>query len=225
MGLIELNGLTELKKPEPLAKMAYEALRSSILSNRLTSDVVYNEKGLAEQLGISRTPVREALLELASQGLVEFLPRKGVIVNKFSSKDIEEIFELRRVIELASVEKICKTCSSDALLPLEGCLEKQRDALGKDGDPIIFMEIDRDFHLTISKLTANGRLVAIMQNIRDILQLMGLHALTAGGRMEKVVEEHTRILKAIQAKDVQDALMHMEYHLEQSKKAVKTTKT
>jgi len=225
MGLTELEGLTELKKPVPLTKMAYDALRNSILTNRLTSDVVYNEKGLAEQLGISRTPVREALLELSSQGLVSFLPRKGVVVNKFTREDIEDIFELRYVIELASVKKICLTWTSDDLFPLEQCLEKQKQILSQMENPIAFMEIDRDFHVAISRLTGNGRLVAIMQNIRDILQLMGVRALTARGRMELVILEHSNILEAIKKRNVEEALLRMSVHLDQSKVAVKIIKS
>ena len=225
MGLTELEGLSELKKPVPLAKMAYDALRSSILTNRLTSDVVYNEKGLAEQLGISRTPVREALLELSSQGLVSFLPRKGVVVNKFTRKDIEEIFELRYVIEMASVKKTCLTWSADDLSCLEQCLKNQKQLLTHGENPIAFMDIDRDFHVGISRLTGNGRLVAIIQNIRDILQLMGVRALTARGRMKEVIVEHSNILEAIKKRDVEEALLYMTVHLDQSKSAVKTIKS
>jgi len=225
MVLTDLEGLAELKKPAPLAKMAYDALRSSILTNNLTSDVIYNEKALAEQLGISRTPVREALLELSSQGLVSFLPRKGVMVNKFSREDIEEIFELRYVIELASVKKICRTWKGDELSALEQCLEKQKQLLDQVENPITFMEIDRNFHVAISRLTGNGRMVSIIQNIRDILQLMGIRALTARGRMKEVIVEHSNILDAIRKRDVEEALLHMTVHLDQSKSAVKIIKS
>ena len=85
--------------------MAYNALRDAISNGNLRHDEIYNEIALAKELGISRTPVREALLELSSQELVTFLPRRGVIVNSFTDKDIEEVFELRKAIELAAVEK------------------------------------------------------------------------------------------------------------------------
>ncbi|SMC65338.1 DNA-binding transcriptional regulator, GntR family [Desulfocicer vacuolatum DSM 3385] len=225
MVLTDLEGLAELKKPVPLTKMAYDALRRSILTNQLTSDVIYNEKGLAQQLGISRTPVREALLELSSQGLVSFLPRKGVVVNKFTRKDIEEIFELRYLIELASVKKICRTWTADDLSGIEQCLEKQKQLLNQAENPITFMEIDRDFHVAISQLTGNKRLVSIIQNIRDILQLMGIRALTTRGRMEKVILEHANILGAIKKRDVEEALLQMRVHLDQSKDAVKIIKS
>ena len=100
--------LRSINQPLPLAKMAYEALRDSILAGELISGEVYNEMALAKELGISRTPVREALLELSTRGLVSFLPRRGVIVKRYTKRDVEEIFELRKAIELAAVEKVAK---------------------------------------------------------------------------------------------------------------------
>ena len=88
-----------IKQPESLAKMAHEAIRQSILSGQWKIGELYNEKAIAADLGISRTPVREALLELASQDLIIFLPRRGLMVNRFTRRDVDEIFEVRKAIE------------------------------------------------------------------------------------------------------------------------------
>ena len=95
-----------IEQPESLAKMAYEAIRKSILSGQWKIGELYNEKAIAADLGISRTPVREAFLELASQDLITFLPRRGLMINRFTRRDVAEIFELRKAIELLAVEKI-----------------------------------------------------------------------------------------------------------------------
>ena len=87
-----MTTLAAIQQPPALAKIAYEALRDSILAGRLRSSEVYSEKVLADELGISKTPVREALLELSAQGLVQFLPRRGVRVTHFSKKDAQEVF-------------------------------------------------------------------------------------------------------------------------------------
>ncbi len=97
-----------IKKPLPLAKIALKSLRDSILSGKLVPNETYNEIALAKKLGISRTPVREALLELSSQGLITFLPRVGVRINHFTEQDVKEIFELRKAIELFAVAKVSK---------------------------------------------------------------------------------------------------------------------
>jgi len=101
-----MKRLGSISQPIPLAKLAYEKLRDSILDGSLQPGEIYNEKNLAEELGISRTPVREALLELSAQGLVIFLPRRGLIIRHFTKRDIEEVFELRNVIEIAVVERV-----------------------------------------------------------------------------------------------------------------------
>lgn len=212
--------LTELNKPEPLAKMAYNALRDSILSNTLTSGTIYNEKSLAQQLGISRTPVREALLELSSQGLIEFLPRKGVVVNSFTSQDINEIFELRQIMETHAFKMACTRSPRIDLSEMEKCVETQRRIAMKSGDISEFMEIDRAFHMAFARQTGNRRLIAIMDNIRDILHIMGSYALVVEGRMNQVVLEHEKILNAVKAGDVETTLTLLADHLKQSKAAV-----
>jgi len=212
--------LSELNKPEPLAKMAYNALRDSILSHTLTSGIIYNEKNLAEQLGISRTPVREALLELSSQGLVEFLPRKGVVVNSFKPQDINEIFELRQIIETHAFKMACTRFHAAYLTEMEECVEAQRRIAIESRDIFQFMEMDRTFHMAFARHTGNQRLIAIMDNIRDILHIMGCYALSVEGRMLQVVQEHEKILNAVKAGDVETTLALISDHLDQSKAAV-----
>ncbi len=214
--------LPELSKPESLTKIAYDAIHDSILSGQLTVDVVYKEKGLAEDLGISRTPVREALLALSADGLVTFLPRKGLVINKFSQQDIEEIFEIRESIELASVKKICRNHATLDFSELESIFQEQKKSLKAQPEATSFMKLDRDFHMAISKLVGNNRLLSIMNNIGDKVHLMGLRALSVGGRMEEVIEEHGKILEAIENGCEQEALALMEYHLDRSKKKAKT---
>jgi DNA-binding GntR family transcriptional regulator len=213
--------LQELSKPESLTKIAYDAIHSSILSGQLTVDVVYKEKNIAEDLGISRTPVREALLALSAEGLITFLPRKGLVVNKFSKQDIEEIFEIRESIELASVKKICRNHTLLDFSQLRNGFEKHKKSLSARPDATKFMNLDRAFHMAISELVGNSRLVSIMNNVSDKVHLMGLRALSTEGRMEEVIEEHRKIVEAIENGWEKEALALMEYHLYRSKKMVK----
>ena len=109
-----------------MAKMAYERLRDSILNGQLEPGQIYNEMALTKELGISRTPVREALLEFSAQGLITFLPRKGVVIKHYTRKDVIEIFELRRVVELTAIEKVAKADPPLDLSRIEKSLENQR---------------------------------------------------------------------------------------------------
>ncbi len=208
-----------IKQPESLAKMAYEAIRNSILSGQWEIGELYNEKAIAADLGISRTPVREALLELASQDLVIFLPRRGLMVNRFTRRDVDEIFELRKAIELAAVEKITEASPPFDLFEIEESLLKQRRA-AKQKDYLAFMEADRMFHTRFSELTGNRRLIATLENLRDMIHLMGTKALALEGRALKVIEEHQIIFDSVKKGKSEEARQAMAYHLDQSKGAV-----
>ena len=208
-----------IKQPESLAKMAYEAIRKSILSGQWKIGELYNEKAIAADLGISRTPVREALLELASQDLIIFLPRRGLMVNRFTRRDVDEIFELRKAIELAAVEKITVTSPPFDLFEIEESLLSQRKAV-KQKDYLAFMEADRLFHTRFSELTNNRRLIAILDNIRDMIHVMGAKALALEGRAIEVIGEHQTIFEAVKKGNIEEARRAMAYHLEQSKEAV-----
>jgi len=208
-----------LKQPESLAKMAYEAIRKSILSGQWKIGELYNEKAIAADLGISRTPVREALLELASQDLIIFLPRRGLMVNRFTRHDVDEIFELRKAIELAAVEKITVAAPPFDLFEIEEALLSQRKAV-KQKDYLAFMEADRLFHTGFSELTNNRRLIAILDNIRDMIHVMGAKALALEGRAVEVIKEHQTIFEAVKKGNIEEARRAMAYHLDQSKEAV-----
>ncbi|UCD81574.1 MAG: GntR family transcriptional regulator [Desulfobacterales bacterium] len=208
-----------LKQPESLAKMAYEAIRKSILSGQWKIGELYNEKAIAADLGISRTPVREALLELAAQDLILFLPRRGLMVNRFTRRDVDEIFELRKAIELAAVEKISIASPPFDLFEIEESLLKQRKA-AKDEDYLGFMEADRIFHTNFSELTNNRRLIATLENLRDMIHIMGVKALALEGRALQVIEEHQAIFEAVSRGNSEKARRAMAYHLDQSKEAV-----
>jgi DNA-binding GntR family transcriptional regulator len=217
-----MPNLKSLSQPASLSKLAYDAILKSILSNTMIPNEVYNEIALAKDLGISRTPVREALLELSVQGLVTFLPRKGIVINRFTAKDVDEIFEIRRAIESAAVEKIASADPPPNTGLLQKTIEKQNKAIQKK-DFWMYMQADRDFHVCLSQLTGNNRLVAISKNIRNMIHLMGTKALELPGRAKEVLFEHEHILKAIQECRPLEAREAIIDHLIKSEQAVLAT--
>ncbi len=212
--------LETIKKPESLARMAYEAIRKSILSGQWKTGELYNEKAIAADLGISRTPVREALLELASNDLILFLPRRGLMINNFNHQDVDEIFELRKAIELAAIEKVTNMSPLPDLLTIEESLLNQKRAM-RDHDHTLFIEADRLFHTRFCMLNNNRRMIAIVENIRDMIHMMGIKALSLKGRFINVIEEHQAILDAVRDGNALKARNLMAYHLDQSMDAVK----
>lgn len=211
--------LQSLNQPESLAKLAYRALLNSIFSGELKSSEIYNEMTLAKELGISRTPVREALLELSSQGLVTYLPRKGITVNRFSKQDMIEIFEIRRAIESAAVEKVARLSPPPDLGRIEKTLVDQQEA-ARNSDVPAFLAADRAFHIHFCELTSNRRMKEIMENIRNLIHLMSLQALRVPARVEVVLEEHRQIIEAVQQGSAEAARNAILHHLVESEKAV-----
>ncbi len=218
------TGLKALNLPKPLAKMAYDSLRESIINGRMKAGEIYNEIALAKELEISRTPVREALLELAAHGLVTFLPRKGVVVNHFTEEDAREIFQVRKALELFCVERIAGAGVDKDLGPIIEALERQARSLAQ-GDMRAFITGDRDFHTSFTDMVGNQRLAGILSNMRDQIQIMALEALGRPGRAAEVMEEHGRILEAVKRGDVRKAREAITVHLNNSREAVLAGRT
>ncbi len=212
-------GLLTVEQPAQLAELAYKSLHRSILSGRLKVGSLHNEMKLARELGISRTPVREALLELASQGLVEILPRKGIRIKLFSEQDVHEVFQVREIIEVGIVESVVKHRCAGQLSELRAVLQKQQYEADK-GDAAEFLTVDRLFHSTMCKLTGNSRLSVILENLRDLIHVMGAEALLREGRFQEVVAEHREIFTCLEDSDTDGARNAVSLHLARSKDAV-----
>jgi len=207
--------MKSITQPLPLAKLSYEKIRNSILNGNLKAGEIYNEMKLAKELGISRTPVREALLELSVQGLVTFLPRRGIMVNYFTKRDLEEAFEFRKAIELAVMDKIIKHLDELNLNNIEKTINSQQKA-AENGDRMAFLDADRFFHTTFAKLAGNRRMVIALENLRDITHLMGFEALAKSGRIYEVLDEHRRILELLRKGQGEEAKKAMADHLAHS---------
>jgi len=213
--------LRPVDQPESLKQIAYQALHKALMAGELKPGAIYKEKELSKLLSTSRTPVREALLELAAKGMVTFLPRKGIQINQFDIQDLNELFEMRKALELAAVEKVAATISKNEVQKLESVLEEQR-ASAEQKDVIRFLECDRQFHTLLTALTNNKRLVESLENNRDLLQVMSAFALSIEDRLWEVIQEHETVLEAVGAQNSSLAREKMGRHLEESRKKTET---
>lgn len=213
------NRVQAIEQPLSLTRLAYQRLRDSILAGHLRPGETYNEMALAQEMGVSRTPVREALLELSSQGLVTFLPRKGVQVNYFDDRDVEEVFELRKLIELAALDQAVQKATPKDVKKLAGALKQSRDAAAKRNLEA-FLTADRLFHHTLVEVSENRRMRAILENLRDIIHVMSFEAVNRAERMDEVVGEHDAIMRHLEAGEGDEARKALVRHLDLSKKAV-----
>jgi DNA-binding GntR family transcriptional regulator len=156
---------------------------------------------VAGRLGVSATPVREALLDLANEGLIEVRRNRGFLVPVLSDDDLDELFQLRLILEVGAVELLIGRIEP---VELNHCwkLEKLIEDCAARRDLKGFLEADREFHLHLLTLVGNKRLVDLVSRLRDQTRLYGLPHLALLGLLDESASEHGRIVQALQDHDV-----------------------
>jgi DNA-binding GntR family transcriptional regulator len=201
-----------IDRPGSLKDAAYRAIKDQLVSGVLEHDTIYSAQHFAAMLGISRTPAREALLQLAGEGFLVCLEARGFKIKRFSESEIRDVFETRQMIEAFVVRKLLDRLTPDDLRQLK---ENLRVMTGHAhaGNAHGFMEADKEFHLSLVRRAGNQMLLGIMENIRNHIAVFGLKALSHQGRFQEVIREHRNILKALSLKDRKRALLAVRYHL------------
>lgn len=201
-----------------LREEAGSVLRGAILGGELEPGSIHSAVGLAERLGVSPTPVREAMLDLAKSGLVEVLPNRGFRVTVIDDQDLDEICELRMMLEVPSLELVVERATPEGLEALEQPLRDLESAAHRSQVPE-FLVADREFHLGLLACAGNHRLVEIIAGLRDQTRIIGLRSLADKGALEATAAEHRPILDALIAGDAREAKRLMKIHLEHTRGA------
>ncbi|WP_448590299.1 GntR family transcriptional regulator [Thermodesulfobium sp.] len=202
-----------------LSDEVYEKLKKYIFLGKIKVGELETERGLAERFNMSRTPIREAILRLEKEGLVTVIPREGILIGSLNRFDLKEIFEIRRLLENFSAEKLARIKSDLDLNKLEKIIINSRKKIIKK-NYVGFVDLDREFHSTIANLTKNRYILRFLEDIRDVMNLSGIKALTKSWDYEQVIKEHTDILDAIKKKDPISAKKAMDRHLINTFKAM-----
>jgi len=198
-----------------LRDQAVKLIKGAILRGEIPPGEVISNEQLSAWLGISRTPIREALLELQRGGMVIIHRGKGTEVARLSRKDVVEIFETREALEVKSCELMIERMGDGSIKGLESILEKQaRDA--SRGEELGFLEGDHQFHLLLAKGSGNGRLYNAVEAMRDQCMLLGTYALRQENRMSEVLGEHREIVEALRRRDPSAARDAVIAHLRRS---------
>lgn len=196
-----------------------ERLRQRIFSHELPPGTWIDEQALAVDYGISRTPLREALKVLASEGLVTLKPRRGCYVTEISERDLDEIFPLMAMLEgrcaFEAVQK-AKTDDLDRLEDIHAQLEKHAAA----GDKEHFFEANQEFHRAVQELADNRWLLQVIQDLRKVMKLTRLHSLSLEGRLQQSLDEHRAIMAGFKARDAGRAEAAMHAHLLSGREAL-----
>ncbi len=207
-------GATFSAEPErrKLTDWAYEELKGAILDLRLSPGTALREAALAESLGISKTPIREALVWLERDGLVETTVFKGAVVSGYSRRDLLEIFELREILEGEAAREAATSMSDDLCARLLALSEASQTAL-ESGSKKRLSRLISEFDDLLFDNVANQRIRAIIANLHDHLTRIGHLAEEIPGRSERSVVEHDAIIQAILAKDPGAAESTMRAHV------------
>lgn len=202
---------TEAKR-RSLTDKAYEQIRSGILQGELPVGTVLAESTLAEQMGISKTPVRQALQLLRTEGLLEVGSRRQLVVRGFSADHRNEILRIREALEEIAVETACRQMSLEHVDLLRLTLLRQKRAVDTH-DEETFLELDEAFHILIAK-GANLPIVArLLEQMRGFARLMRLGRSQPPEHLQDILAEHTRIVDAIERRDTSEALAALHDHL------------
>jgi DNA-binding GntR family transcriptional regulator len=202
----------------PARERAYEHLKASILEGRFNPGERLTEEHLAKELGISRTPVREALHKLESEGLIKPLATRGFVASQDSKEEIEELFEIRAVLEGYALRVICGRITEPVLDQLEEAVAKAEEALQRHCLDEIFRWNTR-FHDTLHDLiTDKHRLYHQMVTMRQYVLRYRKNTLQYPDGGKRTVEGHRRILLALRLRDPDLSERLMREHIEQSMK-------
>ncbi len=202
----------KLDNYKPLREMVFESLREAIILGRLRPGERLMEIQVAEEMGVSRTPVREAIRKLELEGFVVMMPRKGAYVAGISVKDIVDVFEVRAALEGLAAGLAAERCTEEEMDELERSLIKINVESGDDINAIA--EGDNSFHQIIYRASRNHHLVQIITRLQEQIQRFRMTSLSQPGRTKIALDEHKKIVEAISDRNVEEAQALATEHIE-----------
>jgi DNA-binding GntR family transcriptional regulator len=195
-----------------LRQQAAEVIRASILAGELRAGEIHSATVIAQRLGVSPTPVREAMLDLANGGLVEPVRNRGFRVLTPDEGDLDEISALRLMLEPAAMRLVIEKATDDELAEMESVVTTIEER-AEVADVAGFLVADRTFHLGLLELLGNRRLVRLVAQLRDQTRLVGIAELAREGNLTASAREHRDILSALRSRDAVAAEELMRKHL------------
>lgn len=204
--------------PEPANDAVHASLRQAILSSQLRPGERLNMHRLAEQFGVSLTPVRNAIQLLAADGLIEVRPRSGTFVARLSARDVRETFEIRCALECLAAEKAATTMDPAALATLRAILAELNQPIRNEDQRAAHERHNSSFHDHIVEAAANQRLLEAYQGLHAHIKIARIHAgeLDWRSRLAQERQEHTAIVDAIAAHDPIRAAAAMRLHIQRA---------
>lgn len=208
----------------PLRDVVYQTLRNAILKGELKPGERLMEMKLASKLGVSRTPIREAIRMLEQEGLAITIPRRGAQVAQMTQKDMDDVYDIRR-----SLEKLALTYISGKLEPGQVASMRYAQRVFEeavaDGDHAEIEQKDWEFHSTIFEATGNYRLLSIMNTLQEQLSRYRWAYLQHNNQLQKLIEEHRKIVDALEKGVMEECVEATMAHLDSQEEIIKNVIT
>ena len=206
-----------MKEKSFLQQQAYDTIKSSILSGEMEPNRLYSETKLSAQIGISRTPVREALQCLSQDGYITVIPSKGFMIRQLNDKDMKDSIEIRCAIEGFCTNMIASQINTEKGRRLLHSLEQPLSDMEKSLENGIqlerFIDSDHHFHLLLVNYLDNDEFNQIFQRLLYLIRLTSQDALSSDGRIKGTLDEHRAYLEALKKGDGPKAYELMIHHL------------
>lgn len=206
-----------MKEKSFLQLDAYSHIKERILSGELLPDTLYSETRLSAELGISRTPIREALQCLSQDGYITIVPSRGFKIRTLNDTDMEQSIQVRCAIEGYCAYLLCKDIKNRKaqrlMRRLQELLEDMEDAMEADDGHESFMSADHNFHLALVSYAGNEEFDQLFQRLMYLIRLTSQQALNVPGRVEDTLEEHRQFYDALSSGDAAKAYTLLIQHL------------
>ena len=199
------------RREKSKSESAYQIIKDLIIRGNLTREDALSVNLLASKLEMSKTPVREALQKLESEGFVRIIPNQGVVVCELTVGEANYMYELRMALEGYLLRRVVPLITDEHIRALRLLLEKQRGAMERN-DPYEFMEYDNEQHLYLHEIYCNPMIFDVMNRLVDRIYFGGIHALRLPGRMDATLQEHILIVDALEDRNLEKACQALEYH-------------
>lgn len=204
--------LPSVPRRQNLREQVTHALRAALVAGEMRPGAVYSAPMLAAQFGVSPTPVREAMLDLAKEGLVEAVRNKGFRVVALSERDLDEINRVRELIEIPTIAGLVGNVPAEAAARLRAVAQEIVEAAER-GETLAYIDADRRFHLELLGLAGNAHLVEVVRELRDRARIYAVPELAGKGRLGPSAREHVELLDHIVAGRAAEAEELMRRHL------------
>ncbi len=218
----ELNFQVDMDEYLPLRDVVFQTLRQAILKGELKPGERLTEIQLANKLGVSRTPVREAIHMLEQEGLVRMIPRKGALVADITEKNLRDVLEVRRALEELAVKLACERITSDGIQDLKQAGENFKQALSK-ADVMEIAQADVHFHDVIYAATDNQKLIQLLNNLGEQMYRYRVEYLKDRSVFPQLAREHDEIVRLIESRKQAQAVQAMRVHIDNQMETILAT--